>query len=136
MINFAALLGRKYDILQQQADTARLGMQASANLDTVKAGLLPAESRANVNLNTAQAGLVGATTRQQDEETKTIAPLARASIAQSGAQTRLIGAQATGEEQLTKVAPFRFRGLGDNLGTIEDMVRNSLRFGMGPFASE
>jgi hypothetical protein len=136
MINFASFLTRKYDLLQQAQDTARLGMQASANLDTVKAGLLPAESRANINLTGAQAGLANATTRQQDEETKTIAPLARASIGLSGSQSRLYGAQATGEEQLNKPAPFRFRGLGTNLGVVDDLVRKSLRFGMGPFASE
>lgn len=132
MINFAALLGRKYDILQQDADTSRLGMRASANLNTVRAGLLPAESKAGIGLTTAQTALAGANARNVDETTKTIAPLANASIGLSGSQGRLYGAQATEQEQLTKVNPFRFRGLGDTLGTIEDMVRKSLRLGLAP----
>lgn len=140
---FWAALSRKYDIMQQQADTARMGMVAQANLDTVKAGLLPAESRsqiavndANISLAGANTKLTGAKTQQTDEETKTIKPLADASIFSTRAQGRLYGAQATGEEQLNKVSTSLFgpRGLGNNLGRLDEFVRSSLRLGLGPFA--
>lgn len=137
-VGFAGLLQRKYDIMQQQADTAKLGMQASANLDTVRAGLLPKESVANIGLTAAQTALAGANTRQTDVQTQLAPGLASANIYNTRAQGRLYGSQAAGEDQATKIMPdlFKFRGLGENLGSIGDAMRQTLRLGMGPFASE
>lgn len=67
------LLERKYMILQQHADanseqaratTTSAGTNAmvgksAANLDNVRAGLLPAESAANIGLTRANTGLIG-----------------------------------------------------------------------------
>lgn len=94
MIDWAALLQRKYDILQQQADTARLGVNASALLDRTRAGLLPAESSANISNTLAQAGLYGAQASNVNEETKYVGPLARANITESGARARQYNASA------------------------------------------
>lgn len=143
MLDWAGLLGRKYDILQQQADTQRMGMRADANLANVRAGLLPIESKANVGLTEAQtgftdanAGLATSRARATDEEAKYIGPIAKANIGESQARGRLYGSQATGEDQLNQFNRFRFRGLGDNYGRLDDFIRSSMRFGMGPFAGE
>ncbi len=68
--DMANFLQQKYAILQQQADattrnadTAALTGKAAANLDTVRAGLMPAESQANIGLTRANTGLTQANTR-------------------------------------------------------------------------
>lgn len=136
MINWNYWLGRKYANMEQETANRGAGLQAQAKLDTVKAGLLPAESAASIGLTQANTGLARAETARTNETTKTIAPLASASIFETRSRGRLLGEQATGEGQLNKVNTnlFRFRGLGSSLGTIDSLVRNSLRFGMGPFA--
>jgi hypothetical protein len=134
-------LGRKYANMDQQAaaDTTRanaaaVSANAGAQLDTVKAGLLPAESKANIALTGAQTGLAAATARQQDEETKYIGPTANANIAESRARGGLYGAQATGEQQLNTLGGFKFGGLGGS--TLEDRLRSILRgIGIGLPAS-
>src|SRR4051812_19962743 len=98
-VDFGALLDRKYNLLQQQADTQALGMRASAHLDDVRAGLLPAGSQANIDLNRAQTTLTNANARNVDETTKTVAPLAAASIYNTRQQGSLYGAQTIGESQ-------------------------------------
>ena len=143
----ADLLRWKYSIMQQQADTGqfnattnRLGVSADANLNNVRAGLLPDESRASTNLQYAQAGLADATTDQQREETKFVAPLARANIRNSDAQSRLYGSQATAEDQLSKLIPtrFRFRGLprANDFGPGVSSTLRTLGFGLGPYEDE
>jgi hypothetical protein len=138
-------LGRKYANMDQQAaaDTTRanaaaVSANAGAQLDTVKAGLLPAESKANIALTGAQTGLAAATARQQDEETKYIGPTANANIAESRARGGLYGAQATGEQQLSIVEHARrgsrIGGLGNS--KLEDRLRSILRgIGIGLPAS-
>lgn len=134
MINWTALLQRKYDILQQQADTQRMGVSAAATLDRTRAGLLPAESSANVKNTLAQAGLYGSQARNIDEETKYVGPLARASIGESGARSLNYKAsagytteQTAGERLLNKSIGGMFR-LSDPLDFAEGMRR--LRMGL------
>lgn len=133
MIDWAALLDRKYNILQQQADTARLGVNASALLDRTRAGLLPAESRANIANTMAQAGLYGAQAANVNEETKYVGPLARANITESGARARQYNSTASSTDVDTEAA--RNRGLynlpyssitGMALPTIGDRFRFGL----------
>ena len=66
------LLGRKYSILQQQANaqTSQAGAavtsaNAAAGLDRVKTQLLPGETAAGIGLTNARAGLTG---EQRSEE--------------------------------------------------------------------
>ena len=101
---FAALLQRKYDIMQQQADSQRTAVTAGANLDNVKAKLMPGESAANVaeaGARTTNLGLTG----------RTILPLAGAQIGLLGAQTRNTDAGTVGI------------GL-DNVGKAQDVRRH------------
>lgn len=134
MLDWNALLARKYDILQQQADTSRTEATAAANLADTRAGLLPAESASNIAVNAANIGLTKSNARKTDEEAKQIAPLANANIFATRAQGRLYGSQATGEDQLNRLTNYQLRGLGNNLGVVEDLVRRATRFGLGPFA--
>jgi hypothetical protein len=136
-IDWGALLARKYDLMQQQADTQRMGMTADANLADVRAGLLPSQAASDIRLADANVGftnqnaiLSAARARQTDEETKTVAPLARAEIGFKGSQSRLLGSQATGEDQLNRLTGFRLRGLGDNLGMLDQLRRQPLRYGL------
>jgi hypothetical protein len=105
-------LGRKYDIQQQtaNADTARAGgfvtqSNAAAGLDLVRAGLLPAQTKADINLSAAQAALAGANARNVDETTKFVGPLAKSSIG-------LNAAQAGNQAADTTLTQARVRGLG------------------------
>lgn len=78
---FQALLDRKYAIMQQQADTARIGVDAAARLDNARATLLPGESEANIaesRARTTNLGLTG----------QTIVPLANSTIGLQSAQAR------------------------------------------------
>lgn len=96
-------LNRKYDLLQQNAnaDTTRanagmLTAQAGANLDQVRAGLLPKQTTSDINLQSAQAALANATARQQDEETKYIGPKSLADIFATRQQGAYYGSEAAG----------------------------------------
>lgn len=99
-------LGRKYAILQQQADagskqadTARIGTVAAANLDNVNAALRPKEASANIAQTMAQTGLIG-------EQTRWFGPEAGARINQMDANTALTGTQnkVLTRESLTPVS--------------------------------
>lgn len=117
---FAALIQRKYDIMQQQADSQRTAVTAGANLDNVKAKLMPGESAANVAESAARTTNLGLTGR-------TILPLAGAQIGLLGAQTRNtdagtvgIGLDNVGKAQLVRPrarSAFGLGTLGDDLGT-------------------
>jgi hypothetical protein len=99
-------LGRKYDLLGQNAaaDTTRaqaglISANAGANLDTVRAGLLPgqteadiAESKARANLTNVNASLAPGLAKASEASSY---GGAKANIAQAG----LYGAQTTGENQ-------------------------------------
>lgn len=118
-------LGRKYDIMQQGQDTARQGMQADANLTNVRAGLLPAQTKADIGLTSAQALLANANARNVDETTRYVGPIANSGIALNRAQIGNLGAESayTGQrssqlEQLNRLGLSigdRFR-LGALLG--------------------
>jgi hypothetical protein len=117
VIDFDFFLRQKYDIMRQEATDRGVGLRASANLDTVRAGLMPAESRANIGLTGAQAGLARANTANVNETTRYIGPLASASIGETRGRTRLLGAQSTGEELLNRgVGLYRIGQGGAGLG--------------------
>lgn len=123
-------LGRKYDIMQQNAnaDTTRanagaVSAAAGANLDKVRAGLLPAESAANIGLTRAQAANTA-------EQTKYVGPRAKADIYATTNQGSLYGAQTVGESQLNRLSDFKLGGLGNS--TLESKLRDILsRVGLG-----
>lgn len=60
MVDFNALLERKYAILGQQADADMMRAQASANYDSARAAALGPESARQNALNKAQIGQMGA----------------------------------------------------------------------------
>jgi hypothetical protein len=79
-MGMADFLARKYDIMQQQANAGMIAARSAANLDNVKAGLLPAESRALIEKQAAERGLTQAETYRTNETAAQIAPLANAEI--------------------------------------------------------
>lgn len=88
-------LGRKYAILQQQADattknadTAQMTGAAQANLDRTRANLLPGESAASIAKMGAETGLIG-------EQAKIVAPESKARIRNMDASTEYTGTQNT-----------------------------------------
>lgn len=139
MINWGDWLGRKYAIMQQEADANRtradaglIEARAGANLSNVRAGLLPGESASNIGLNAAQAAAQRASAAQTEEETKFVAPLARASIFNTRQQGSLYGSEAAGNNILNRsFQRFRFGGLfGDD---DVSSLRRGLKAGLGPF---
>lgn len=140
---FAELLRRKYDILQQQAntgqfnaETGRLTGTADARLANVRAGLLPAESAASVDKTKADTALT-------QEQTKFVGPLARSSIDlnaanafQSRSSGRLYGSQAETEDAGRKLfrTNFGIRALNED-DVIRSQLRNMVRIGLGPLGN-
>lgn len=123
-IDWSYWLGRKYDVMQQNAnaDTTRanagmISANAGANLDKVRAGLLPAESAANIGLTNAQAA-------NTNEQTKYVGPRAKADIYATTNQGSLYGAQTVGESQLNRLSSIKLGGLGDS--TLESRLREIL----------
>lgn len=115
LVDFNALLQRKYDLMQQNANTAqfnsdtqRMGMLADANLTNVRAGLLPGQARADIGLAQAQALAERARARGLDVESSLAPSIARANIGESLARARGFRADASLAEQRL--------GLGINLG--------------------
>lgn len=131
-----AWLKRKYDLLAQQADADTLRSGADANLNNVRAGLLPAESAANIDLTGAQAGLARSNAANVDETTKFVAPIARANIFNTRAQGGLYGQQAAGEYQLNRMSP-RAGAAGARRGMpaygedFNAMLKSIMREGLG-----
>lgn len=99
-------LGRKYAILQQQADattnnaaSTAIASLAAADVDRTRASLLPAESRAGVAKTGAETKLLG-------EQAGILGPESLARIAQMRAETGLVGtntaiAKRKGLDELT-----------------------------------
>lgn len=121
-------LGRKYTLLQQQADTGdynaqtqRMGTTAAANLDNTRAALMPKESMANIAQTNAQTGLLS-------EQTKWLGPEATARIGNLNAQayaTR-IGGDVAKREGLDTVATSptslsAIRGMRPGIGGLPTM---------------
>lgn len=121
-------LGRKYALLQQQADTGdfqaqtqRIGTTAAANVDNTRAALMPKESAANIAQSAAQTGLLR-------EQTQWLGPEATARIGNLNAQayaTR-IGGDVAKREGLDTVATSptslsSIRGLRPGLGGMPTM---------------
>jgi hypothetical protein len=102
---FQQALDRKYALIAQDTAARANAANADAGLTNVRAGLLPAESKANIGLTTAQTGLAGAQTKSVNENTKFVKPLAEASIFNTKAQGTLFGQQAAGEYQLNRLSP-------------------------------
>jgi hypothetical protein len=105
-MNWDYWLGRKYDLLGQNAQAGLISANANANLDNVRAGLLPNESAANVAEQQARtAGTL--------ETNKTIAPLAASTIGLQrrqgqyyGANAGFVGSQANQLDILNRQSPF------------------------------
>lgn len=102
---FSDLIAKKYAIMQQSTDQQGVAINAAANLDNVRAELMPTESAANVANTRAQTTNLGLTGR-------TILPLMRSQIGLQGAQVRginadigLTRANTTSVEQLTRRRP-------------------------------
>lgn len=102
-------LNRKYAIAQQQADattqnaaTAAMTGKAAANLDTTRAGLLPAESQANI-------GLTQANTRMANLNADWLPRINEANIANTEANTAdtRVGTRVKVREGLIERAPLR-----------------------------
>jgi len=123
-VDFNYFLNRKYDILQQQANTADVNAaattrnaataaltgEAAAALDRVRTRLLPAESAANIGLTNAQANLTG----QQ------------ASIVVPESQARIRAADAQTAYTTTQNGVLRYTGLGDE-SALAPPVRDAVR---------
>jgi hypothetical protein len=106
---FAEALAMKYGIMKMQADAQSNALNSAANLDTVKAGLLPKQTNADIGETQARTANIA-------ETTKTIAPESKARVGLLGAQTSNYDAntgytteQTVGLKQLNKKRPF---GLG------------------------
>lgn len=117
---FAELLRRKYEIMQQGADTQEMGVRADANLAGVKAGLMPAESL-------AERAKLAADTAGTLESNKYIGDLARSGIALQGAQG--FGARSGGLLDRANIGR-----VGAETDTLRDSMRTG-RFGMQSFGS-
>lgn len=92
-VDFNYFLNRKYAQLQQQADattmnakTNALAGAAAARLDSVRADLLPAESREGLLKSASERGLI-------DQQASVVVPESRARVAQMGAETDLTRTQ-------------------------------------------
>lgn len=107
---FQEALDRKYAIMAQDTAARANAANAEANVNAVRAKLMPSESAANVGLTKAQTASV-------DENTKFIKPLAEASIFNSRAQGSLFGQQAYGEYQLNRLSKSLAGGKGLQVGS-------------------
>jgi hypothetical protein len=101
-VDFNYYLGRKYALLQQQADatsqtadattknaaTNAVAASAAANLDNTRATLLPGESKAGIAKTQAETGLLG-------EQTRLFEPTALANIANTNASTFKTGIEGS-----------------------------------------
>ena len=96
----AEFLRTKYALMQQQADattqnaaTAALTGKAAANLDTVRAGLMPAESRANIGLVKANTGLAQANTRLVGLNADWLPRMNQGTLDEQAARTRSVNTE-------------------------------------------
>jgi len=128
---FAELIRRKYDIMQQAQDTTRMGTEAAANLDRVRAGLLPGESRANIGKLLADTGLTNVQAREfaptaaaqrglwgtQGAVNKAEVGRIGADTLRIGADTRRIGVDTQGMMQLNEL-----NDIGTNSGRMASVL--------------
>lgn len=96
----AEFLRTKYALLQQQADattqnaaTAALTGKAAANLDTVRAGLMPAESQANIGLVKANTGLAQANTALTNTQNEWLPRMNLGTLEEQRARTRSLNTE-------------------------------------------
>lgn len=92
-------LRQKYGIMQQQADADALRAKADANLNNVRAGLLPDEAK-------AQIGLQGAQAYKTREEGQAVAPLAQSRIGLDRAMGTNYYADANLSNTRSRLMPF------------------------------
>lgn len=118
---FAEALAMKYGIMKMQADAQSNALNSSANLDSVKAGLLPRQTAADI-------GETQARTAGQLETNKFIGPLANSAIDLQKAQGSYYGAEAgsVGQDVITKKNINKQRGFGLGAGGSND---NNYGFG-------
>lgn len=103
MVNWGSLIQKKYDLLQQQADTSRMGAEAAAAFDRARAGVIPAESAANIARTQQETALVGEQAKYFGETAKAGIGLMGAQAGESKARVGLIGAQTTALGQLNSL---------------------------------
>jgi hypothetical protein len=129
---FEELLQRKYNIMQQQADSGLMAARAASNLDTVKAGLMPAESRAQIEKMLADRGLINAQAATVAETTKYVGPLARADIGYKSSASGLNRANSAniGQETESKKQINSFFDIGGMNG-LDAILKNRRMLGMG-----
>lgn len=125
---FAELLRRKYNIMQQSADTERVGVDAAANLDMVKAGLMPAMQKQQILESQAGIGKTSAETAGILEGNKFIGRQAEADIGYKGA----LGFQARSNGMLDQANIPR---VGAETETLRDAMRTG-RFSFGGLLSD
>lgn len=106
----ADLLARKYSIMQQQADTQSMAAKAAANLDSVRASLMPKESAANIASTMANTAMTEKNTSWIDRLnemginlTKSQVGLNNANVGETKARTTLLGSQ---NEQIRQLLPM------------------------------
>lgn len=142
-MDWAGLLDRKYNILQQnananttqaQADASRaasfgLTSGAEANLTNIRAGLMPAQAQADIGEAQARTAQDQALAAQTQTETKYIGPKTLADIALARAQGGLYGSEAARNTRLG--FGFNF-GLGGGTNPLDAMHARMLGgFGLG-----
>lgn len=81
-------LAQKYAILGQQADSQSLAARAAANLDNVRAGLMPKESAANVANTMASTAMTEKNTSWIDRLNAMGLDLTKSQIGANNANTR------------------------------------------------
>ena len=119
-VDFGYFLGRKYALLQQQADaasqnanTAQMTGAASAKLDTTRATWLPRQAAAEIAQSGAQTNLIG-------EQAKIVGPESKARVAQMGADTNYTISQDSVLKR-TSLTPFR-NIFGDPSGSLSGVM--------------
>lgn len=136
-----ALMQQEINIKDREATDRGLGLRAEANLNTVRAGLLPADSRAGIGLTHAQALAQAANARQSDEQTRYVGPLANANIYQSRASGDYLGRQGSeygdtisGWGTNAATPDTTYRGRGAELAVhpaVAHAIGQAFHFGLG-----
>jgi hypothetical protein len=126
---FAEALALKYGIMKQQADAQSKSLAAAANLDNVKADLLPKQTAGDLAEQAARTQGIGLTNQ-------TILPESNARVGLLGAQTKNVGAntdltntQTEAQKQLIKKRPFGL-GLGGSSDDSYGFGGNGFSFGL------
>lgn len=114
-IDMQAALARKYDILQQQADSAQMEARARAGLIQTQAGLLPEEQAAKNAAARGQAAALLGQANLSNENAKMVGPLAQSQIGLHSAQAGLMGRQGDLLGAQTDVERWKLQPVSEGL---------------------